>query len=283
MDMKPLEGTEIGDSSLRQSQCKYISYFSSGDREDKTTTELVIDAMRRSTIFPVIALLVILLAVILCFLGHCNQKKKVLTFLSGIFFVVGGLLVLIGIILYIGAITEESGTKPKGTLNGPRFKYEYGTSFMLCVGAFALTELSGVLSVYLYISKHKHAYRKKQEQLKHLKRLTTMIDCNSTETPLTNHTAALPHGHQRLRRGSRSRGSLSRRNSLNSRSRDHSPTHSETYYTYTPVSDHNSREMSNFTLHKDPSRNTLATTVDTHISREHSSHSMDTLRRTTPV
>ena len=170
-----------------------------------------------------------------------------------------GLCILVGIILYIGAITEEVGNKPKSTMEEPKFRYWYGSSFMMTVGSFVVSELTGVLSVYLYIYRHKHAYRKKQERL-------TMIDTNER-----------PH-HSRYRR-SRS----------NDRSRDHSrdnsPAHSDTYYTYTPVSD-TSKEMSNYTLTRDPSRHTISTTADTHLSKEHSIHSvrdLDTFRRTTPV
>ena len=77
-----------------------------------------------------------------------------------------GLLTLIGIILYIGAITEEAGNHTKSSMdNHPRFEYWYGASFVLTVTSFSSAELTGVLSVYLYISRHKHSYRKKVERL----------------------------------------------------------------------------------------------------------------------
>ena len=76
-----------------------------------------------------------------------------------------GLCTLIGLILYIGAITEEAGNKPKSTMDEPKFQYWYGVSFVLTVASFTSAELTGVLSVYLYISRHKHAYRKKVDRL----------------------------------------------------------------------------------------------------------------------
>ena len=76
-----------------------------------------------------------------------------------------GLCTLIGIILYIGAITEEAGNKSKSSVDGPNFHYWYGASFVLTVTSFTTAELTGVLSVYLYISRHKHAYRKKVKRL----------------------------------------------------------------------------------------------------------------------
>ena len=148
-------------------------------------------------------------------------------------------------------------------MEDPKFRYFYGSSFMMTVGSFISSELTGVFSVYLYISRHKHAYRKKQQE-----RLT-MMDSNER-----------PH-HSRYRRP---------RSQSQDRSRDHSrensPSHSDTYYTYTPVSD-TSKEMSNYTLTRDPSRHTISTTTaDTHLSKDHSVHSvrdLDTFRRTTPV
>ena len=180
-----------------------------------------------------------------------------------LFFCVPGLCTLVGIILFIGAITEEVGNKPKSTVDDPKFTYSYGTSFMMTIGSFIGSELTGVFSVYLYISRHKHAYRKKQQE-----RLT-MLDTNER-----------PH-HSRYRR-SRSHS----HDRSHDHSRENSPSHSDTYYTYTPVSD-TSKEMSNYTLPRDPSRHTISTTADMHqLSKEHSIHSvreLDTFRRTTPV
>jgi len=78
---------------------------------------------------------------------------------------VAGLCTLIGIILYIGAITEEAGNKGKSSMDGPSFQYWYGASFVLTVLSFTTAELTGVQAVYLYISRHKHAYRKKVKRL----------------------------------------------------------------------------------------------------------------------
>ena len=170
-----------------------------------------------------------------------------------------GLVCLIGIILYIGAITEEVGGQAS---KDDKFRYTYGSSFMLTIGSFISSEMTGVFSVYLYISRHKHAYRKKQQE-----RLTMLVDTNER-----------PHPSRYRRPHSRSQS--------RDHSRENSPSHSDTYYTYTPVSD-TSKEMSNYTLQRDPSRHTISTTADTHtMSKEHSLHSvreMDTFRRTTPV
>ena len=46
--------------------------------------------MKRATIFPLISIIVLLIGQIACVLGHCNNKRKVLTFVAGIIFVVAG-------------------------------------------------------------------------------------------------------------------------------------------------------------------------------------------------
>lgn len=177
-----------------------------------------------------------------------------------------GLCTLIGIVTYISAITEEAGSKPKSTMDAPKFIYWYGASFYLTVSSFVSSELTGVLSVYLYIVQYKTAYRKKQEHL-------AMTDSNNE-------------------RHSRGRSSSSRENS-----RDHSPSHaSEPFYNYMPVSE-TMRDYSNYVLQRDPSRHTLpaAVSVDAqvHMARDRSVHSVraaagaggdaDSFRRTTLV
>lgn len=152
-----------------------------------------------------------------------------------------GLCTLIGIILYIGAITEEVGNyKPKSSLEDPKFTYSYGLSFALIVGSFVMSEATGVLSVYLYISRNRHAYKKKQERV------------------------GMTANEQRTQRFRRHRGETSTT----------SPSHSESYYTYTPVSDN-----APSTMNRDASRHTISTTAD--VTSGH--HLVDTLRRTTPV
>src|SRR6218665_3424592 len=178
-----------------------------------------------------------------------------------------GFFTLIGIVTYISAITEEAGSKPKSTMDAPKFIYWYGASFYMTVSSFVSSELTGVLSVYLYIVQYKTAYRKKQEHL-------AMTDSNNE-------------------RHSRGRTSSSRENS-----RDHSPSHaSEPFYSYMPVSE-TMRDYSNYVLQRDPSRHTLpaapvSVDAQVHMTRDRSVHSVraaaaavgdaDSFRRTTLV
>ncbi|XP_052831847.1 voltage-dependent calcium channel gamma-5 subunit-like [Octopus bimaculoides] len=253
------ERTDFTDQPVR---CRYIEYFTGeSDRDGLAPTDAILLSMKTSTIFPLASLLVLLVGGIICFVGHCNTRRNRLTFFGGILFVLAGLSSLIGIILYIGSITQEVGNKPKASVETPAFIYNYGSSFMMAVGSFALTELSGVLSVYLYISRHRHIQRKKQQK------------------NLQNETNDRSH-HWRHRRGACH--TRDRSHSRERASRDPSLSRSESYFTYTPVSD-TSYELSNYAFGRESSRNTISTTVETHMAKEHSCHSVDLLRRTTPV
>ena len=46
--------------------------------------------MRKSTVFPLISLLILTAGVITCFLGHCNNARKIVSVVAGILYVIGG-------------------------------------------------------------------------------------------------------------------------------------------------------------------------------------------------
>lgn len=187
---------------------------------------------------------------------NCN-KVAILTYLIWLiflwFFVFLGLCTLVGIILYIGSITEEVGSKGKPSGDEKvQFKYNYGASFIMTVCSFVLTELSGVFSVYLYITRYKQKHRKKLQQM-----------FKGEQNDRGNRWRyRKPTNHSRERSASRDRCS-----------RDHSMSRSDSYYTYTPISDNVSNELSNYTFPREVSRNTISTTVDTHAPpRDHRDH-----------
>lgn len=60
----------------------------------------------------------------------------------------------VGIIIYIGAITEEAGNRPK-SIDEPRFLYWYGPSFALTFTSFIGSEITGVLAVHLYVARRR--------------------------------------------------------------------------------------------------------------------------------
>lgn len=67
-----------------------------------------------------------------------------------------GLLMLIGLILYISIFKAEVGSKlrPKSTLQPAVFSYRYGYSFILYIVGILLVFCSGILNVFLYTGFH---------------------------------------------------------------------------------------------------------------------------------
>ena len=170
---------------------------------------------------------------------------------------------LVGIILFIGGITAESSSHKK-TIDGEEaFTYVYGYSFHLTVASFIVSELTGVLSVYLYISRHKHAYKHKQQCMK----LNQGGSMDMLEPGPSN--AVTSPSNQIMGGGgggatANHRSTYSRTRSLSrERSHEYSPSHSDTLYTYTPVSDTSKDVTSNYHFPRDPSRYTIATPLDT--------------------
>lgn len=109
-------------------------------------------------------------------LERINGCKHVITLHAG-------LCLFIGIIIYIGAVTGEASNPPKSG-DEPRFMYSYGPSLALTFVSFISCELTAVLAVHLYISRHR--------QLK-----TAVVPSPS----LTSATAAAEVGNGRPLRG----------------------------------------------------------------------------------
>ncbi|GFS01880.1 voltage-dependent calcium channel gamma-5 subunit [Elysia marginata] len=194
----------------------------------------------------------------------------------------GGLCTLVGVILYISSITGEVGNKPQASIEEPKFIYDYGSSFFMAVGSFILTELSGVLSVYLYISKYKQSQRAKHLMLKssepqyhhpphHQYHHHTSSGGHQHHHVYhhhndRNHQSAALSGGRHIRRAPRENSSD--RSLSRDRSRDPSATRSESYFTYTPISDDtpsSSHELSSYAFPRDSStNNTISTTAEMH-------------------
>lgn len=76
-----------------------------------------------------------------------------------------GLVTLVGIVVYVSAVTGEAAdNKPKPTaMDEPKFLYRYGPSFFVTVASFVGAEVTGVLSVHVYIHRYKQAYHKHRD------------------------------------------------------------------------------------------------------------------------
>lgn len=80
-------------------------------------------------------------------------------------FSMSGLFTLIGIVIFISGVTEEAGNKPKSTMDELKFNYQYGPSFAMTISSFMASELTGVLSVYLYMVQSGYIERRLKSSL----------------------------------------------------------------------------------------------------------------------
>ena len=75
-----------------------------------------------------------------------------------------GLLVLLGLVVYVSVFTAEIGSKlrPSSSLQPPLFTYTYGYSFQMVVTGFLAAEVAGTSAVFLFIYWHRNRIAKKE-------------------------------------------------------------------------------------------------------------------------
>ncbi|XP_016378976.1 voltage-dependent calcium channel gamma-5 subunit-like [Sinocyclocheilus rhinocerous] len=81
-----------------------------------------------------------------------RPQRTILAFISGIFFILSGLSLVVGLVLYISSINDEMLNRTK--TNEAYFSYKYGWSFAFAAVSFLLTEAAGVMSVYLFMKRY---------------------------------------------------------------------------------------------------------------------------------
>lgn len=178
--------------------------------------------------------------------------------------------------MYIARLTQEVGNKlrAKSAFDIPRFQYKYGYSFVLACLSFGLTELTGVLCVYLFITLYKEKLKKdKQRRITHTNAISSSENQHLNRRP--------PHGHVIQDYHMHTPRCPSRSREPQTRSRESSPVENFVGHhsrSHTPVSDNVSRELSTYNIPRDGSHNTMSTTVD--ITRE---HQYEMMRKQTPV
>lgn len=112
------------------------------------------DAITRSTPFFLISGVALIISYLVLITAMCSpHRHHVYFFTSGILFIISGLIMLIGLIMYVSIFKAEIGSKlrPRTPMVPPMFTFEYGQSFCLFVVGFILTELVGMLNVFLFI------------------------------------------------------------------------------------------------------------------------------------
>ncbi|XP_009696999.1 PREDICTED: LOW QUALITY PROTEIN: voltage-dependent calcium channel gamma-5 subunit-like [Cariama cristata] len=116
------------------------------------STVNVLKMIRSATPFPLVSLFFMFIGFILSNIGHIRPHRTILAFVSGIFFILSGLSLVVGLVLYISSINDEmlNRTKDSETF----FNYKYGWSFAFSAISFLLTESAGVMSVYLFMKRY---------------------------------------------------------------------------------------------------------------------------------
>ncbi|XP_029918816.1 voltage-dependent calcium channel gamma-5 subunit isoform X1 [Myripristis murdjan] len=116
------------------------------------STVSVLKMIRSATPFPLVSLFFMFIGFVLSNIGHIRPHRTILAFVSGIFFILSGLSLVVGLVLYISSINDEMLNRTK--TNEAYFSYKYGWSFAFAAISFLLTETAGVMSVYLFMKRY---------------------------------------------------------------------------------------------------------------------------------
>ncbi|KAL0993149.1 hypothetical protein UPYG_G00103880 [Umbra pygmaea] len=116
------------------------------------STVSVLKMIRSATPFPLVSLFFMFIGFVLNNIGHIRPHRTILAFVSGIFFILSGLALVVGLVLYISSINDEMLNRTKSSES--YFTYGYGWSFAFAAISFLLTESAGVMSVHLFMKRY---------------------------------------------------------------------------------------------------------------------------------
>ncbi|KAK0169604.1 hypothetical protein PV328_011833 [Microctonus aethiopoides] len=157
--------------SRMQYECSSIDYFPNEEYspDPSDSTMAIPYAVTKSAMFFFIATLLLVIAEVCYFTAHISRPRHQLCiFIAGVVFTICGLLMLVGMIMYISVFKSEVGSKlrPRSSFQGPPFTYRYGFSFLLYVSGFITTEVAGTSAIFLYISWHQRDFGKRNSREK---------------------------------------------------------------------------------------------------------------------
>ncbi|KAG7255791.1 hypothetical protein CRUP_008664, partial [Coryphaenoides rupestris] len=134
-------------------RCVASEYFTEPEIEITTeNTANILKMVRTATPFPMVSLLFVFTAFVISNIGHIRPQRTILAFVSGIFFILSGLSLVVGLVLYISSINDEVMNRPREPEHF--FHYHYGWSFAFAASSFLLKEGAGVMSVYLFMKRY---------------------------------------------------------------------------------------------------------------------------------
>ncbi|KPP70167.1 voltage-dependent calcium channel gamma-7 subunit-like [Scleropages formosus] len=140
-------------AGAEKGRCVASEYFTEPEIEITTeNTANILKMVRTATPFPMVSLLFVFTAFVISNIGHIRPQRTILAFVSGIFFILSGLSLVVGLVLYISSINDEVMNRPREPEQF--FHYHYGWSFAFAASSFLLKEGAGVMSVYLFMKRY---------------------------------------------------------------------------------------------------------------------------------
>ncbi|XP_049418421.1 voltage-dependent calcium channel gamma-5 subunit isoform X2 [Epinephelus fuscoguttatus] len=151
--MSPLFHSQTIKQGEESGRCFTIAYIMPMNVQlTSESTVNVLKMIRSATPFPLVSLFFMFIGFVLNNIGHVRPHRTILAFVSGIFFILSGLALVVGLVLYISSINDEMLNRTKS--NEAYFTYKYGWSFAFAAISFLLTESAGVMSVYLFMKRY---------------------------------------------------------------------------------------------------------------------------------
>ncbi|XP_031419938.1 calcium channel, voltage-dependent, gamma subunit 5a isoform X1 [Clupea harengus] len=149
----PVQELPTGKPGEDKGRCFTIEYIMPTNVQmTSESTVSVLKMIRSATPFPLVSLFFMFIGFVLNNIGHIRPHRTILAFVSGIFFILSGLALVVGLVLYISSINDEMLNRTK--TNDAYFSYKYGWSFAFAAISFLLTEAAGVMSVYLFMKRY---------------------------------------------------------------------------------------------------------------------------------
>ncbi|KAL3308169.1 hypothetical protein Ciccas_013304, partial [Cichlidogyrus casuarinus] len=117
--------------------------------------------IRSASVFPVIALMVLPVACVLSIQSFFYRKQQRLIFVSAGLYVLSGISMLIGLVVYVGSVSQSFDSKARELDSDSVYYYQFGTSFDLFVTSFVLSEFASIGAAHLYLAQIRHLNRLK--------------------------------------------------------------------------------------------------------------------------
>jgi len=150
--------------------CRGIDYFPTETyRPDpQDSTGAIPYTAARSCLYFLPCGLLLLVATYCCLAGILTDRGKLFTFVAGVAFVLGGLIILMGLVVYISTFKAEVGHKlrPKSDLDPAPFSYSYGFSFHTLIASFLCSEVAGICSIFQYLAHHQKMWEAHEAEYK---------------------------------------------------------------------------------------------------------------------